>query len=113
MRQAGWRLRLVVFVTLLAGATQFGLPLLRPAAAFAFLLVCPGAALMGFIRLRSVVADVVLSVALSFALAALVAGTTVLLGSWPLEAAFWFLLGMTLLCSAAQLHARADRTPGT
>ncbi len=106
MSRTGWRLGLVLCVTLLAGVTQFGLPLLRPAAAFAFLLVCPGAALMGFVRLGSVVADVVLSVALSFALAALVAGTTVLLGSWPLEAAFWFLVGVTLLCSAAQLRAQ-------
>lgn len=100
-----------MFVSLLAGATQFGLPPLRPAAAFAFLLICPGAALLGFVRLRSVVTDMVLSVALSFALAALVAGTTVLLGSWPLEAGFWFLLAVTLLCSASQLLARDDHEP--
>lgn len=101
-----WRLRLIVVVSLLAGVTQFGLPLVRPAAAFAFFLVCPGAALLGFVRLRSVVTDAVLSVALSFALTALVASTTVLLGRWSLEAGFWFLLAITLLCAAAQILAR-------
>lgn len=108
-----WRLRLIVVVSLLAGVTQFGLPLVRPAAAFTFFLVCPGAALLGFIRLRSALTDAVLSVALSFALMALVATATVLLGRWPLEAGFWFLLSVTLLCAAVQLLGRENRVAGT
>lgn len=106
-----WRLGLIVVVSLLAGVTQFGLPLVRPAAAFAFFLVCPGAALLGFVRLRSLVTDAVLSVALSFALTALVASTSVLLGRWSLEAGFWFLLTLTLLCATVQMLQRTNHTP--
>ncbi|CAA9589005.1 MAG: hypothetical protein AVDCRST_MAG86-4293 [uncultured Truepera sp.] len=112
MTWALWRPRVIVLVSVLAAATQFGLPLLRPAAAFTFLLVCPGAALLGFVRLGSAVTDLVVSVALSVALTVLVAGVTVLLGSWPLEAGFWFLLVITLLCTAVQMVGRNYKTGG-
>lgn len=101
-----------MFVSVLAGLTQFGLPLLRPAAAFTFLLVCPGAALLGFVRLESLVTDLVVSVALSVALAVLVAGVTVLLGRWPLEAGFWFLLAVSSLCAAIQIVSRREHETG-
>lgn len=93
---------MIALVSVLAGVTQFELPLLRPTAAFIFLLVCPGAALLGFVRLESVITDVVLSVALSVSLVTIVTGLTVLLGNWSLEAGFWFLLAVTLLSTAVQ-----------
>jgi len=106
---AVWRLRIIVLVSMLAGLTQFELPLLRPTAAFIFLLVCPGAALLGFVKL-SAVTDAVLSIALSIALLTLVAGLTVLLGTWTLEASFWSLLIVSLLSTAVQLFLRRYRS---
>ena len=98
-----WKPRIVMLLSVLAGVTQFELPLLRPVAAFIFLLACPGAALLGFVRLGSVVTDVVLSIALSMALLTIIANLTVLLGRWPLEAGFWFLLATSLLCTTTQI----------
>ena len=66
-----WRPWLLLAVTAFAAATQFGLPLPRPSAALVFLLLCPGAALIGLLRLKSGVTDWVLSLALSLVLVTL------------------------------------------
>lgn len=103
-----WVPGLILLLTFLASLAQFGEPWLgglRAAAVFAFLLLCPGAALLGLVRLdRTTWA--VLSVALSLALLTLVSEAVILAGVWPLEAGFWVLVGVSVLGATAQLLRR-------
>lgn len=103
MNPQRWAPRLLLGLTLLAGATQFTLPLLRPGAVFAFLLLCPGAALVGLLNWGSVLTYWVLSVATSLALAVLMAEGAVLTGTWALETSFWLLFVTSVVGFGLQL----------
>ena len=105
-----WKPAVVLLLTALAAVSQFALPAVRPVFVGLFLLICPGAALVGFLRL-SAVTEGVLSAALSLVLLTLTAEATVLLGLWPLEAAFWSLVALSL--AGASLQAVRSAEPST
>lgn len=98
-----WKPRLLLGITALAVLTQFTLPSLRPGAAFLFLLLCPGAALIGLLGLKSAIADWTLSLALSLALVSLLAQVNIVAGVGTLETAFWLLVALSTIGFAAQL----------
>lgn len=97
MRPTSWMAPLLLLITVAAGLTQTGLLMFRPAFVFVFLLLCPGSALIGLMGLKNPVTNWVLSIALSFALLALLAQFIVLTGIWSLETGFWILNVLSLL----------------
>ena len=99
---AAWRPWLLLGVTVLAAATQFVFPPLRPGAVTVFLFLCPGAAVIGLLQLKGMVVYWVLSVALSLVLLTL-AGLLSLLDGLSLEHAFWLLVAISTIGLAAQL----------
>jgi hypothetical protein len=108
-----WVPGLLLLLTGLAALTQldvFAVGVVRPALVFGFLLVAPGAALLGLVRLDGVTA-LVLAVALSLVLLTLVSELVVLVGAWPLETGFWVLVGISVLGSVLQLLRRGSPAP--
>ncbi len=89
----------MVVPTLLAFEFQF----VRLAVVLVVLLTCPGIALLGTISFAATAEAFILFVALSMGLTTLAATVTVLLGLWPLEAAFWFLVLVSVVGSGVQL----------
>lgn len=97
-----WKPGLIVLVTVLAGVGQVALPALRPFTVGIFLLFCPGAALLGFLRLDAVT-ELVLSVALSLVVVTLTAEVAVLTNLWSLEENLWLLFVLSVQGALLQM----------
>jgi hypothetical protein len=69
---------------------------IRPAIMFWFLAVCPGMALVRFLRLADRVVEWILAIALSFAVDAMVAGILLYAGRWSPTATLGILMGISL-----------------
>jgi hypothetical protein len=108
-----------VSVVLAAGSavfvfTDIDFPL-RPVFVLAFLLVCPGMALVRHLRIGGV-AELTLGLALSFALDAIVPGTLLYAGAWSPGLGLLVLIGITLAATFAdiarlQLERLGEATP--
>lgn len=111
MRGAWWPV-VIVLSGALAGAAfaaRLGWPI-QPAAAFWFLLVCPGMAYVRLIRVATPFVELALAVALSLALDTLVAEGFVLAGRWSAGWALATLIGLSAVGAALQVaRARAGR----
>jgi hypothetical protein len=68
-----------------------------------FVLVCPGMAVVGLLRLRDLVTEIVLSIALSLALGTLVAELQVLTRQWSPATVLAILIGISLVGALLQL----------
>jgi hypothetical protein len=79
-------------------------PPLRPIATLGFLAVCPGMAIIRLLQLEDVLTELTLAVALSIALASLVAGTMLYVGWWSPMWALGLLLGVSVIGAACQLR---------
>jgi hypothetical protein len=75
---------ILILSTIAAGLVTFVLPgiVLRPVIVFWFLFVCPGMALVRFLRLKEPVVEWTLALALSFSIDAIVAGIQLYAGGW-------------------------------
>jgi uncharacterized membrane protein len=96
---------LIVASTLATGVLVFGgfdAPL-RSIVVLAFLLVCPGLALVRLLRIREPVTEVTLGVALSVALAVVVPGTMLYAGAWSPQLGLALLIAATLAASVHEL----------
>ena len=80
----------------------------RVAFAFWFLLVCPGMALVRLLRLKDVIVELTLAVALSLALDALVASALVYTGLWSSKSSLAILIAISIAGAAAQLKRAMD-----
>lgn len=87
---------------------------LRAVVVAGFLLVCPGMAVARLLRLADALAEWLLAVALSVALATLVASATLYAGAWDPGVALVILAGVCALGALLQLvqEARALSTRG-
>lgn len=92
-----WKYPLLLFISVVAGLTQMGLPSLRPGVVFVFLLLCPGSAFIGLLELKNPFIYWMLSIALSLALVALVSQFITLTGILPLQTGFWILDGVSIV----------------
>ena len=76
---------------------------IRPEVVMVFLFICPGMAVVRFFRLTEAVDELVLAVALSFAIGAFVAGILLYAGRWSPVSILDILLGICLVGAALQL----------
>jgi uncharacterized membrane protein len=112
------RLWPVLSVLLAAGAAavvfaEVDFPL-RPVLVLAFLLVCPGMALVRHLRIGDGVTELTLAVALSFALIAIVPGAMLYAGAWSPRLALLVLIGITLTAALVDIaRLRRERVGGT
>ncbi len=77
------------------------LPALRPAVVVWFVLVCPGAAIVGLVRPPDPWLRLSLILALSIALATLISGLLLYAGAWSPDTALVVLIGITVAATAA------------
>jgi hypothetical protein len=90
---------------------------IRAALVLPFLLVCPGMALVRLLRIDDGVAELMLAVALSFALNAIVPGTMLYAGAWSPQVGLLVLIAITLGATLVDLarqrleRLEAGRTP--
>jgi len=86
---------------------------IRPYLLAWFVLVCPGMAVVGLLRLRDLVTEIVLSIALSLALGTLVAELLVLTRQWSAPTVLAILIGISLVGAILQLKngVRAKPSP--
>ena len=103
MQRTGWLWPALLLLSALAAWAVYA-PLsgvvLRPLIMLWFLTVCPGMALVRFLRLRELIAIWTLAVATSLALDTLVASIQLYAGHWSPTLTFSILLG---ICSAGAL----------
>ncbi len=87
---------------------------LRPILALCFLLLCPGMALVGLLRIEDMAVRVTLSLALSVAVDASVATLALYAHAWSSPLIFTVLAGITLGIVALEIavHLRGARAPG-
>ncbi len=81
---------------------------LRPLLALWFLLVCPGMAFVGLLRLHDRLVELTLAIALSLALDALVAGAMLYTGAWSPEGSLAILIGLSAVGALLQLAVPRD-----
>jgi hypothetical protein len=96
---------LIVASTLATGILVFGgfgAPL-RPLVVLAFLLVCPGLALVRLLRIGEAVTELTLGVALSVALAVVVPVAMLYAGDWSPKQSLALLIAATLAASVPEL----------
>ncbi|HEX5504968.1 MAG TPA: hypothetical protein VFW96_20290 [Thermomicrobiales bacterium] len=108
----------VIVVSAVAAGAAFvagvGAPV-QPAAAFWFLLVCPGMAWIRLVWVASPLVELALALALSLALDTLVAEALVLAGRWSAAWALGVLIALSLVGAAlqvARVSARRARARG-
>lgn len=103
---------LIVFSAFALGSVSAagGSSALRTLLAVWFLLLCPGLALTGLLRLEDAWAELTLAIALSVALDTLIAGVMLYLGVWSPPAVLAIVVGLSLAGAAVQ-HARGARDP--
>jgi uncharacterized membrane protein len=77
-----------------------------------FVLVCPGMALVRHLRLDDAVAELMIGIALSAALATLAAGGMLYAGSWSPEGTLAVLVGVTVLGAAWDARTAGRRERG-
>jgi hypothetical protein len=87
---------------------------LRPIAVMAFMLLCPGMAIVRHLRLTDPAMEVAVAVALSIALDTLVALTVIYAGSADFEAMFTLLLAITVVAVVTDVarETSAGAVPG-
>jgi hypothetical protein len=103
-RGLGWPIIIIclALVSGLAGLSQVTGPG-RVVVTFAFLLVCPGMAFIQLLNLKEALVKLTLAVALSLALAAIVAQILILGQVWSAELALFGLIGLSLAGTLLQL----------
>lgn len=104
-----------VIIILSAGAAAvvtFVMPgvSVRPVLAFWFLFICPGMAVVRFLRLKEAIAEWTLALALSFSLDALVSGILVYLGKWSPAVILIILMGFSVGGALLQLVLLPNRS---
>jgi hypothetical protein len=95
----------IILSALAAGLVNFVFTgtAIRPPIVFWFLLVCPGMALVRFLRIKEPVVEWLLAIALSFAIEALAAGIELSAGKWAPAATLGILIGLSLGSAIVQL----------
>jgi multisubunit Na+/H+ antiporter MnhG subunit len=100
MTRSSWLWPLIITVSALAAgylALVDSKSPLRPLVAFWFLLVCPGLAYVGLLRLKDFFAEWALSVALSLAIDGIVVGILSYARAWSANLALLIIIGVTLI----------------
>lgn len=88
-----------------AGLVNFVFPdiAIRPIIVFWFLVVCPGMAVIRFLRLKEPVVEWTLAIALSFAIDALVASSQLYAGKWSPPVTLSIVIGISSIGALVQL----------
>jgi hypothetical protein len=96
---------LILLSVVMTGLAVFVFPLLpaRPLIVFWFLFVCPGAALVRFLRIQEPVSVGTLAVAMSLSVDALIAGCQMYAGYWSPEWTLVIVMALTVVCLLIQL----------
>ena len=104
--RSNWLWPIVIILSALAAGLfnfVFTDTVIRPIIVFWFLFICPGMALVRFLRLKEPVVEWLLAIALSFAIEALAAGIELLAGKWAPAATLSILIGLSLGGAIVQL----------
>ncbi len=104
MKQWLWPVSIIVTVLIVSlTALWLEIPVLQPLSVAAFLLLCPGMAVMGFLRLHDLVQTLTLACALSLALDAIVASALLYGGIWSPQLVLALLLGASAYGACVRL----------
>ena len=79
---------------------------LRPYLLFWFILICPGMAVIGLLKLNNLLSEFVLSVALSLVLGTLVAELLLLIKQWSPHAILAVLVAISIIGASLQIKNR-------
>jgi uncharacterized membrane protein len=117
MTRAGWLWPVLIILSALAisimtfGDSQF---VLRPVVALWFLVICPGKALVGVLRISEKLTELTLAVALSLVIDAVVSEALIYVGLWSPKSSLAVIVAITmsgLALQGGQAFWRRQRSP--